>query len=136
LIEFGVDSNVVMATPTTLIALLRAVAYGWRQELLAENAKEISNLGRELYKRLSDMGGHIAKLGKSLHHATEAYNKAVASLESRVLPSARKFKDLGITAGETEIEELIQVDSTPRALQSPEALPAPKDEETHDGGDG
>jgi len=128
LIEFGVGSNVIMATPTTLIALLRAVAYGWRQELLAQNAKEISNLGRELYKRLSDMGGHVAKVGKSLHQATEAYNKAVASLESRVLPSARKFKDLGIAAGETEIEELIPVETVPRALRAPEALPAPTGE--------
>lgn len=128
LIEFGVGLNVVMATPTTLIALLRAVAYGWRQELLAQNAKEISNLGRDLYKRLADMGGHMAKVGKSLHLATEAYNKAVASLESRVLVSARRFRDLGITAGETDIQELAQVETAPRALQAPEALSA--DEET------
>ena len=124
LIEFGVGSNVIIATPTTLIALLRAVAYGWRQEKLADNAKEISDLGRELYKRLADMGGHLAKVGKGLDQATDAYNKAVRSLESRVLVSARKFKDLGITAGETEIEELVQVDASPQALQAPEMLPA------------
>jgi DNA recombination protein RmuC len=124
LIEFGVGSNVIIATPTTLIALLRAVAYGWRQEQLAQSAKEISDLGRDLYKRLADMGGHLARVGKGLLHATEAYNKAVASLESRVLPSARKFKDLGIAAGETAIEELIQVEVSPRALQAPEMLTA------------
>lgn len=124
LIEFGVGSNVVIATPTTLIALLRAVAYGWRQEQLAENAKQISDLGRELYKRLADMGGYLAKLGKNLGQATDAYNKAVRSLESRVLVSARKFKDLGITAGETEVQGLVQLEATPRALQAPEMLPA------------
>jgi len=124
LIEFGVGSNVLIATPMTLIGLLRAVACGWAEKDLAENAKEISNLGRDLYKRLADMGGHMAKVGKSLHLATEAYNKAVASLESRVLVSARRFRDLGITAGETDIQELAQVETLPRALQAPETLSA------------
>jgi DNA recombination protein RmuC len=120
LIEFGVGSNVIIATPTTLIALLRAVSYGWRQERLAENAKQISDLGRELYKRLADMGGHLGKVGRSLNTATEAYNKAVGSLESRVLVSARRFKDLGISSADGDIEQLPVVEIAPRALQAPE----------------
>ena len=120
LIEMGVEQNVIIATPTTLIALLRAVAYGWRQEKLAENAKEISDLGKELYKRLANMGDHLAKVGKSLGGATESYNKAVASLETRVLVTARRFKELGTTGGDDEIEELPPVEVTPRLLQAPE----------------
>ena len=92
----------------------------WRQEKLAENAKEISDLGKELYKRLANMGDHLAKLGKSLTGATEAYNKAVGSLETRVLITARKFKDSGTTGMDDEIEELPPVEVTPRLLQAPE----------------
>ena len=120
LIELGVDEKVILATPTTLIALLRAVAYGWKQEHLARNAQEISDLGRELYKRISDMAGHWSKVGKSLGSAVENYNRAVGSLELRVLTTARKFKELHAAADSLEIEESDPVDQAPRALQAPE----------------
>lgn len=119
LIEDGMEKRVVLATPTTLIALLRAVAYGWRQEQIARNAQEISDLGKELYDRIKTFLGHFESVGTSLHHATENYNKAVGSLESRVLPSARKFKQLGAATGD-EIIELEPVDETPRSISAPE----------------
>ncbi len=120
LIEYGVDRRVILATPTTLIALLRAVAYGWRQEGLAKNAQQISDLGQELYKRLADMGVHMDKLGKSLGGAVEAYNSAVGSLESRVMVSARRFKELDSAPGGVEVSELGPVEKSPRNLQAPE----------------
>lgn len=116
LIEAGVKEKVILATPTTLIALLRAVAYGWRQENIAENAKAISDLGQELYKRLGDMGSHLTRVGKNLGQAVEAYNQTVGTMERRVLVSARKFKELG-SVGDV-IEELPTLDHHPRALHS------------------
>ena len=114
LIEFGVEQKVLIATPVNLIGLLRAVAYGWRQEAIALNAREISDLGAELYKRISDLGGHWIDLGKNLARTVDAFNSAVGSLESRVLVSARRFKELGATPSALEIEVLERLEKSPR----------------------
>jgi DNA recombination protein RmuC len=122
LIEIGMRERVILATPTTLLALLHGVAAGWRQEFLAENARHIADLGQELYKRLGDMGEHLLRLGRALGTATDAYNQSVSTLERRVFVSARRFKDLAGTSGIKDLPEAIQVSSYPRTLQAPELL--------------
>ena len=115
LIEQGVHEHVILATPTTLIALLRAVAYGWRQERIAENAQRIADLGKDLYERMATMAEHFEDIGGDLHKAVGSYNKVVGSLERMVLPAARRFKELGV-GGKKEIPELNPVDGDPRQL--------------------
>ncbi|MDX6501443.1 MAG: recombination protein RmuC [Blastocatellia bacterium] len=115
LIEDGVNQGVIIATPTTLIALLKAVSYGWRQEQMAANAQEVSKLGKDLYDRLRKFTEYFSDIGKNLDRALESYNKGVGSLEARVLVTARKFKERGAIAGE-EIEILEPIDKSARAL--------------------
>jgi DNA recombination protein RmuC len=120
LIEYGVERKVIPASPTTLIALLRAVAYGWQQEAMEENARKISELGRNLYESLRTLGERFDTLGSRLKSTLDAYNSAVGSLEGNVLIKARKFKELQAANGGEEIKPLESVDRIPRLLQAPE----------------
>jgi DNA recombination protein RmuC len=120
LLEAGVERRVILATPTTLIALLKAAAYGWQREAVAENAEAVAALGRDLYKRISDLGGHFAKLGRTLGQSVDAYNRAIASLEARVLPAARRFEALAAAPEGADLPELAQVEALPRPAVAPE----------------
>jgi DNA recombination protein RmuC len=119
LLEEGINKNVILATPTTLIALLKAVYYGWKQETIAENARRISDLGRELYERTATMAEHFARVGTSLDSSVNAFNQAVASYETRVIPSARKLRDLGI-AGQKEFRDILKVEVRARPVETSE----------------
>jgi DNA recombination protein RmuC len=122
LIEYGVEKKVILATPTTLIALLRAVAYGWRQEQVAQSAQAVAELGRQLYERLRVLSEYMAKIGGGLETAVTAYNDAARSVESRLFVTARKFRELGV-APDREIEVLLPVEKTPQKPPVPDALP-------------
>ena len=119
LIEEGVSQRVIIASPTTLIAMLKAVSYGWQQEKMAESAREVGALGKDLYERLSVLAAHFARVGKGLDSAVGHYNKAVSSLETRVLVTARKFKDLGV-GSKKDIDDVPQVETMARELQAAE----------------
>jgi DNA recombination protein RmuC len=123
LIEYASALKVILATPTTLLALLKAVFYGWRQEALADNARQVSQLGAQLYERLSKLAEHWNSVGKNLGQAVKAYNDATGSLESRVLVTARKFEDLQVAPEGKVLPELAPVDQAARILQAPEAVP-------------
>jgi DNA recombination protein RmuC len=134
LIEDAISQRVVLATPTTLITLLHAIAYGWKQARLASSALEIRDLGRELYERLRTLAGHVDRIGMTLGQSVRAYNDAVGSLEARVLPKAREFRDLGAGEGD-EIRRLKGVEHVPRPLAAPElteqlTMPEPTAEES------
>jgi DNA recombination protein RmuC len=120
LIEYGAGQGVIIATPTTLIALLKAVAYGWKQESLSRHAQKVSDLGHEIYKRISDLSGHWMHLGKALNQAVDAFNQATGSLERNVLSSARKFSELGAASAVNPLKEIEVLETTTRKLVSPE----------------
>jgi DNA recombination protein RmuC len=132
LIEYGVDRRVIPASPTTLIALLRAVAYGWQQEAVARDAQQIADLGRKLYESVAKLAEHFDRLGTRLRGSIEAYNDAIGSLEGNVLVKARKFRELKASNGGEDIKAIEPVDRVPRMLQAVEltdGLPFPDVEE-------
>ncbi len=124
LIEAAVNERVIIATPMSLIALLRAIALGWRQERLARNAEQISALGKTLYERLSTLGDHLIKLGRNLDKSVESYNASIGAIERNVLSTARKFRDLGAANGDQEVPEIAPLEHTTRMLQKEELLPS------------
>lgn len=128
LLEDAMADKVVLATPSSLVALLRAVAYGWRQEALAENAEHIRIVGEELYERLSTFADHLGKLGNHLSRSVDSYNKAVGSFDSRVLPGARKFNEMGIQ-GKKDLPEPEPVERLPRSVQGDEASPTGREDD-------
>ncbi|WP_336922960.1 DNA recombination protein RmuC [Aquipuribacter sp. SD81] len=131
LLEAAMAKRVVLATPTTLLALLRTVALTWQQEALAGSARELFEVGRELHARLGTLGGHAQRLGRDLHRSVEAYNTMVGSLETRVLVTARRMRDLGVV--DDGLAELAALDAVPRPLTAPELLDGLADPEGPDG---
>ena len=119
-IEYGVGKRVILASPTTLIALLKTVAYGWNEKNLAENARRISEAGRDLYKRMSTMASHLEKLGRALRGTVNHYDDMVRSLERRVFPAARKFAELDPSLPVQALPEIDPLDKVPFELQAPD----------------
>jgi DNA recombination protein RmuC len=129
LLEEALRNKVVLATPSSLVALLKAIAYGWRQLSLERNAEEIRKLGQELYERLTPFMAHLARLGRELESGVKAYNDAVGSLERKVLPGARRLTELGIR-GRQELAAPTEIETAPRELGTREDVPGerPADE--------
>ncbi|WP_420326936.1 DNA recombination protein RmuC [Mameliella sp.] len=121
LLEFGFERRVLIATPTTLMALIKAIAYGWQQEKMAENAAEVQRVAREIYDRLGTFANHLDKVGRSLRSSVESYNKSVGSLEGRVLPSARKFEALSVVSAAESLPDVGRVEVEPRPISAPES---------------
>jgi DNA recombination protein RmuC len=132
LIDDSLRQNVMLATPTSLVALLKTVAYGWRQTSLADNAAEIRRLGEDVYKRLAVFGEHLGRLGKSLGGSVDAFNKAVGSLEQQVMPAARRFPDLGLRVSR-EIEPIEPVANLARIPRQGDIEQDPTDEAGSEG---
>jgi DNA recombination protein RmuC len=126
LLEYAISRKVHIATPTTLVTMLRTAQYAWQQAALAENARAVFDLGRQLYERIAGLGGHVDRLGRTLAKAVAAYNQAVGSLESRVLPSARRLNELGLVDG--DLTAPAPVEEAPRALSAPELVDRGPDE--------
>jgi DNA recombination protein RmuC len=126
LLEDAIRQDVIIATPSSFIALLKAVAYGWRQDALAENASHIRDIGEELFRRLATFGAHVARMGRTLTQSVEAYNSAVGSLERQVLPAARRFTDLGLRPGR-ELEELLPIEKLAREPRNGDEAAATSD---------
>lgn len=120
LLEEASRANIILASPTTIMGLLRVVMYGWQQQKIAEEASTVATLASDLYRRVSIFGDHMGKLGRSLGSAVEGYNKAVGSLDQMVLPALRKFKDLQVPTGGKELPDVTPLESTPRLVSAPE----------------
>jgi DNA recombination protein RmuC len=121
LLEAGVDQKVILASPTTLISLLKAVNYGWQQEKLAENARKISEMGAELYKRLVTFAGHVEKIGKGLSGAIGSYNSAISSFTSRIVPAGREFRKMQHLSDDNSLPDIAQIDVTPAEIPTMES---------------
>jgi DNA recombination protein RmuC len=124
--EEAMRNRVLISTPTNFIALIKAIAYGWQEEKLAQNAQEVATLARELYERIGKFGEHLTGLGRALRQAVGKYNESVGSFEGRVLPQARKFERLGVVGAGSELPQLAQVELDPRALTAPELAAVPE----------
>lgn len=132
IVSDSIAGRVIIATPTTLIALLKSIAYGWQQETLAQNAQEIQDLGQQLYARVATLSEHFVSLGKGLDKAVGSYNKAVATLESRVLISARRFEDLGVATGKKDVADVPVIDVTPNTISATELIEHSANSEVED----